>query len=148
MRHITLILAIFLFPLTAVAAEKVKGTNYMIVESQGWPTGNSAGYWMMNATGVTQYTLGPMGPGATECHGAGNWGADGNEGEGICVHTEADGTRTSLWKIGKGEAIGHWEIVSGTGKYVGITGQGTYKSMKLPNGRVISEFEGDITLAN
>jgi hypothetical protein len=38
--------------------------------------------------------------------------------------------------------------LSGTGKYAGITGQGTYKATPVPEDRQISEFEGEVTLSD
>lgn len=148
MRIVTVLLAILLlFAPNAFAAEKIKGANYMVVDSQNWQTGENSGYWMISAQGVSQYLEGPFETGAVECHGAGFWDAEGPWGEGICVHGKGDDTRTSSWKRGKGEDLGHWEITGGTGKYAGITGQGTYKPTTLPGGRLVSEFEGEITLA-
>jgi hypothetical protein len=85
--------------------------------------------------------------GSIDCHGAGFWDAEGSWGEGICVHSDADGTRTSAWKRGKGEESGGWEFLSGTGKYAGVTGEGTHKPSPVPEGRQISEFEGEVTLS-
>ena len=136
------------FPLTALAGEKVKGANYMVVDSQNWQTGEKSGYWMINAQGVAQYAEGPFETAAVECHGAGFWDAEGSSGEGICVQSEGDDTRTSSWKRGKGEELGHWEMLGGTGKYAAITGQGTYKPTQMPGGRLVSNLEGEVTLAD
>jgi len=34
------------------------------------------------------------------------WDAEGSWGEGICLHSDEDATRTSVWKRGKGEELG------------------------------------------
>ena len=147
MGRIIMALALALLPLTAFAAEKIKGANYMVVDAQSWETSETSGYWMINARGVSSYLEGPFEAGAVECHGAGYWDAEGSWGEGICVHSEGDDTRTSSWIRGKGEELGRWEMLGGTGKYAGISGSGTYKPNNLPDGRLISEFEGEVTLA-
>ena len=80
MKRLMLLLVLLLFPLSAIAGEKVSGTNFFVVDNQGWET-----------------------------------------------H--------------------HWENLSGTGKFAGMTGQGTYVSKPLPDGRHMSEWEGEVTLA-
>ena len=147
MKRLTILLVLLLFPSAGFAAEKIKGVNYMVVESQNWQTGEGTGYWMINAKGVSNNVEGSFEDGAIECHGAGSWDTEGSWGEGICVHSVGDDTRTSSWKRGKGEELGHWEMLGGTGKYAGITGQGTYKPTNLPGGRLVSEFDGEITMA-
>jgi len=147
MKRLALVLVLLLFPLSALAGEPVKGTNFFVADNQGWETGEGTGYWMWHGTGVSNHSAGPFKTGSVECHGAGFWDAEGTWGEGICLHADEDGTRTSVWGRGKGEELGRWEIVSGTGKYAGITGQGSYKSTPLPDDRHMSEFEGEVTLA-
>jgi len=147
MRIMTILLALLLFAPNAFAAEKVKGANYMVVDSQNWQLSENSGYWRISARGVSQVLEGPLETSAVECHGAGFWDAQGSWGEGICLHGDGDDTRTSAWKRGKGEELGSWEITGGTGKYAGATGQGTYKPTNLPGGRLVSEFDGEVTLA-
>ncbi len=91
---------------------------------------------------------GPLESTATERHGAGFWDKDGSWGRGICVNGAGDDTRTLHWKTEKSQKMmGQWKILSGTGKYAGITGGGTYKNQSLPGGHSVSEFEGEVTLA-
>ena len=58
-----------------------------------------------------------------------------------------DDTHTDHWKIDKGQEVGQWKYLSGTGKYTGIKGEGTYTHTELPAGRSMSEWEGEISLA-
>ena len=96
---------------------------------------------------MQQTAEGPFGTGPIECNGAGFWDKDGSWGEGICRHGTDEESRVSYWKRVKGQKAGQWKLLSGTGKYAGMTGQGTYVSTRLPEGRVVSEWEGEISLA-
>ena len=147
MKRLMLFLVLLLFPLTAIAGEKVSGTAFYVEDGQNWETGDGSGYWMWHGKGVSQIHEGPFETNAVECHGAGFWDKDGDWGEGICVDTAEDGTRTVYWKQDKGQEVGQWKYLSGTGKYAGITGEGTYKSQPLPGGRSVTEWEGEVTLA-
>ncbi len=147
MKRLVLFLVLMLFPLTAIAGEKISGTNFFVVDDQSWETSEGSGYWIWHGTGVSQANEGPIETDALECHGAGFWDKDGSWGEGICVHNAGDDTRTAHWKEDKGQDVGQWKYLSGTGKYAGISGGGTYKGRTLPGGRSISEWEGEVTLA-
>ena len=147
MKRLMVFLVLLLFPLTAIAGEKISGTIFFVEDEQSWETGDGSGYWMWHGKGVSQMHEGPLESTATECHGAGFWDKDGSWGEGICVDTAEDGTATSDWKMDKGQEVGQWKYLSGTGKYAGITGGGTYKEQSLPGGHSVSEFEGEVTLA-
>ena len=147
MQRLMLFLVLLLFPLTAIAGEKISGTNFFVVDGQEWETGDGSGYWMWHGTGVSRTLEGPGDTNAIECHGAGFWDKEGSWGEGICVETIGDDTVTSDWKEEKSQEVGQWKFLSGTGKYAGVTGGGTYKSQSLAGGRSISEWEGEVTLA-
>ncbi len=147
MQRLMLFLVLLLFPLTAIAGEKVSGTDFFVDDGQEWETGDGSGYWMWHGKGVSQSREGPPERDATECHGAGGWDKDGSWGEGICVEGAGDDTRTVHWKRDKGQEVGQYKYMSGTGKYAGITGGGTYKNQELPGGHSVSEFEGEVTLA-
>jgi len=146
MKTILALSAVLLLTVPAIAGEKVTGTNYMVVDQQSWKTGDKTGYWMMHATGVSETVGGNLGRSAVECHGAGYWGAGGPWGEGICVHGTGDDTRTSTWKRGKGQEPGVWKFIGGTGKFKGITGEGTYMPTNLPGKRIVSDWKGEINL--
>jgi hypothetical protein len=147
MKRLALFLVLLLFPFTAIAGEKVSGETFYVVDQQNWETGDGSGYWMWHGEGVQVSSEGPLGTNPIECHGAGFWSKDGSWGEGICVIGTDDDTRTIHWKRDKGEKVGRWEHLSGTGKYAGMTGGGTYKGQALAGGRHVNEWEGEITLA-
>ena len=147
MKRLMLFLVLLLFPLTALAGEKVSGMNFFVVDEQSWETGEGSGYWMWHGEGVQHPAGGPLETSSIECHGAGFWSKDGSWGEGICVIGAGDDTRTIQWKEDKGEEVGHWRDVTGTGKYVGMTGEGTYTSHSVPGSRHFNEWEGEVTLA-
>jgi hypothetical protein len=147
MKSLMVFLVLLLFPLTAIAGEKVKGTTYFVVNQQGWKTGDGTGYWIWHGDGVSQSVEGPLGTGPSECHGAGFWDENGSWGEGICVHGDGDDTRTVHWKRDKGQKVGQWTNLLGTGKFAGITGGGSYTTTSLPGNRHISEWDGEVTLA-
>jgi hypothetical protein len=147
MKRLVLFLALLLFPLTVIAGEKVSGTSFYVVNQQGWETGDGTGYWIWHAEGVQHSAIGPLGTSPTECHGAGFWNKDGSWGEGVCVVGTGDDTRTLHWKRDKGEKVGHWKDLTGTGKYAGMVGEGTYSSTQLPGERHVTEWEGEVTLA-
>jgi hypothetical protein len=56
------------------------------------------------------------------------------------VTGSGDDVRNVHWWREKGEKTGHWKDLSGTGKYAGMTGQGTYQSRALPDGRHLPEW--------
>ena len=146
MKRLTLYLVLVLLPVTALAGEKVKGTDFFVVDEQSWKTGNNTGYWIWHGKGVSQPLSGPFESEVIECHGAGFWDKDDSWGEGICMHGSGDDTRTTGWKRDKGQKVGQWKILTGTGKFEGITGQGTYKPTPLARDYHVAEIEGEVTL--
>ncbi|MBU0517021.1 MAG: hypothetical protein KJ621_19875 [Proteobacteria bacterium] len=70
----------------------------------------------------------------SSCHCLGtlywtNWKKRTYESSGTCVYTRPDGDKiiVKISAVGKGgPANGKWTIVGGTGKFVGMTGQGTF----------------------
>ena len=147
MKYVMPFLAVLLFSLPAIAGEKVKGTTFFVVDEQNWETGQETGYWIWHGKGVSQSVGGPLGTDPIECHGAGFWDKDGSWGEGICVHAMGDDTRTVHWKRDKGQKVGQWKNLTGTGKFAGMTGEGIYTSTPLPEGRHVTEWEGEVTLS-
>ncbi len=109
MKRLMLLMVLLFFPLTAIAGEKISGMNFFVVDDQSWETGDGAGYWIWHGTGVSQVNEGPLETDAIECHGAGFWDKDGSWGEGICVQTAGDDTRTAYWKEEKGQEVGQWK---------------------------------------
>lgn len=147
MKQLAFFLVLILCPVNAFAAEKTKGTDFFVVTQESWETGEETGYWIWHGKGVSHPQTGPFETEEIECNGAGFWENEISWGEGICIHGTGDDTRTTHWKREKGEELGHWEIVSGTGKYAGATGQGTYFPIPLAEDYQITETEGEVTLA-
>ena len=146
MKRLVLFVALLLFPLTAIAGERVSGTSFFVVDEQSWETGDGSGYWIWHGEGVERSAEGPLGTSPLECHGAGFWSKDGSWGEGICVVGAGDDTRTIHWMRDKGEKVGRWKDLIGTGKYAGMIGEGTYTPTPLPGGRSVTDWEGEVTL--
>jgi len=146
MKRFAFYLLLTIIPQTALAAEKMKGTDFFVVEENNWDTGDNAGYWIWHGKGVSQPHVGPFESEVIDCHGAGFFDKDDSWGEGICIHGEGADTRTSSWRREKGQKIGQWKILSGTGKYRGTTGHGTYKPKPLAGDYHVSEMEGEVTL--
>jgi len=144
MLKILIILGTTLSPAIGQAAEKFTATNTYVTESRAWPTGEKAGYWMGKFTGVSQVTAGPINTMAVECHGAGFWGASSLEVDGICIH--GDGDDTFILRFETNSPANTWQILTGTGKYLGLTGSGTATTEKLPGNRRISKLEGEVIL--
>lgn len=147
MKFILLILTFVLIPFTTLAGDKIKGTNFYTEDTQAWETGEGTGYWIWHGKGVEHPTEGPLGTYPIECHGAGFFDNEGSRSEGICMHGAGDDTITDHWKTDKGQKVGQWKFLGGTGKYTGIKGEGTYTPTVLPAGRVMTEWEGEISLA-
>ena len=146
MKTTSLFLILALIPFASFAGEKVKGTTYFVVDEQNWETGEGTGYWIWHGKGVSNSVEGPLGTNPVECHGAGFWDKEGSWGEGICVYPGKTDSRVSHWWRERGQKVGQWKALTGTGKYAGIKGEGTYVSKQLPEGRHMSEWEGVVTL--
>ena len=133
-------------PIAAQAEDKFKATNVYVSESKAWPIDQSTGYWMVEFHGVSQVSEGPIDTLAVECHGAGFWGAEGLDGNGICIHGEGDDT--FMLRFDSKPDGNTWAILSGTGKYHSLTGSGTALTEALPGNRRISKLEGNVNLGN
>ncbi len=147
MKHLWAMSALFLVPVASLAAEPISGTNSLVVETTGYPTSDDGGYWMTSSQGVAVFDDNKFEPEAVECHGSGYWDSEGGWGEGICLYGVEGDTRTSSWRMEKGSDVGKWEILNGTGKFEGMTGQGTYTTTSVPGGnRVVTRWEGEYAM--
>ncbi len=131
-----------LTPVTVLAADAFKATNTYVTETQAWPVDEASGYWMVAFEGVSQVIEGPIDTMAVECHGAGFWGPEGLNGNGICLHGEGDDT--FILRFDNKPSGNTWEILSGTGKYQGLSGNGTAVTERLPGNRRISKLVGEV----
>jgi hypothetical protein len=130
----------------ATAGEKIKGTTYYAVEAQNIKTGEKTGYWIWHGKGISSPVAGPVGSHPVDCHGAGFWDADGAWSEGTCVHTVNDDSYIAHWKRERGQKVGQFKYLSGTGKFEGITGGGTYETAQRFPDRQSTDWEGEMTL--
>ncbi|KMW59090.1 hypothetical protein AIOL_004071 [Candidatus Rhodobacter oscarellae] len=145
MKHfIAIVLA--MAPMAVHAGESFQATNTYVTESKAWPVDQATGYWMVAFEGVSQVTEGPIDTMRVECHGAGFWGPGGLDGGGICIHGEGDDT--FILRFDSKPDGNTWTILSGTGKYQGLTGSGTAVTEALAGNRRISELVGDVSLGN
>ncbi len=147
-------------PLHAQAGEIIGGTNTYLSESRDWKTGEYAGYYIYDSEGTTEWNTGPFESGPVECHGAGFWTPAEITGEGICIFGAPPHQWTVAHQMPPGSnpwnsidrsrfhRQGIWRVVHGTGKFVGMTGMGTFVSNQLVDGRKTTWFEGEVNLAN
>ncbi|MBG6164472.1 hypothetical protein [Roseibium album] len=152
--------SLVLLALPASAGELIGGTNTYISEARTWKTGEYAGYYVYDSKGTTVWEKGPLPDGAVECHGAGFWTPKEILGDGICIFGTSPDRWTVAHELTPGSNLwnaqdknpfhrqGVWHVVHGTGRYVGMTGEGTYVSNELSDGRKTTWFEGDVEFAN
>lgn len=148
MTRLTFAIFAFLIPATAMAAEEVSGRNYLLADSQFWPTGETTGYWISSAKGVRVANDPDKKPEPTECNGSGYWDAEGTWGEGVCRYGDETDFVLSSYKTEKGADTGVWEILNAGGTYAGVSGSGTYKSTAGLRGALVSVWEGEISMPN
>ncbi len=69
-----------------------------------------------------------------------------DEDNGVCVAVDKDGDAWWLSYVNKGEDR-KWTVVSGTGKYAGMTGSGTTKLLAItPDGRMTISWRGEMKM--
>ena len=148
--------------LTAPASASVlnMGTNTYISVPRTWKTGEFAGYYIYDSMGTTVWQNGPVKDGPVECHGAGFWTPKEILGDGICIFGVAPDRWTVAHELTPGSNLwnaqdknpfhrrGVWRVVHGTGRYIGMTGTGTYVSNELADGRKTTWFEGEVEFVN
>jgi len=142
---------------SAMAGEMISGTNNYVTEERTWKTGDVSGYYMYDSTGNFEAQSGTIPNGPVECHGAGFWTAEEINGEGICIFGEAPNRWTVAFVMDPHNQFsaqtaetyrrrGTWTVVSGTGKYVGITGSGNFVTGPVVDGRKTTQWEGEVEL--
>jgi hypothetical protein len=68
------------------------------------------------------------------------------EDSGVCVAADKDGDVWWLWYNNKGDER-RWSVISGTGKYEGMTGSGTTEVLSyMPDGRLAITWSGTINM--
>ena len=86
----------------------------------------------------------PFHQNAQDCIGTGVFAADGSiiSQAGYCHGTDEDGDMCWLWFSGDQDA-GRWGFLSGTGKYEGASGGGTFTAgVVTPDGKAHNSWEG------
>jgi hypothetical protein len=140
---------------SALAGEMISGTNTYATEQRTWKTGEFSGYYMYDSTGTFEAHSGLLPNSPVECHGAGFWTPEEILGDGVCIFGEAPHRWTVAFEMVPGEKFnaqtaeryqrrGTWTVVSGTGKYVGTTGTGSFVSGTVVNGRKTTQWEGEV----
>ena len=142
---------------TAMAEEPVSGTNTYETDQRSWKTGEFAGYYMYDSTGMFKVHTGTIPDGPVECHGAGFWTAEEIRGSGICIFGAAPHRWTVAFEMAPDNRFnaratetyvrrGSWTVVHGTGRYVGMTGDGSFVTGPVVDGRKTTNFEGMVDL--
>jgi len=142
---------------SALAGEMISGTNTYDTDQRTWETGEYSGYYMYDSVGAFVPHAGSLPSGPVECHGAGFWTPEEILGDGICIFGEAPnrwtvafelapGNQFDAQKVEKYQRRGTWTVVRGTGKYVGMTGSGSFMSGPVVDGRKTTEWEGEVEL--
>ena len=142
---------------SALSGEMISGTNIYVTEQRTWSTGEYSGYYMYDSTGTYTAHSGPMPNGPVECHGAGFWTPKEIKGDGICIFGAAPhrwtvafdmtpGNQFNAQSIEKYQRRGTWTVVRGAGKYVGMTGTGSFMSGPVVGGRKTTHWEGEVDL--
>ena len=73
----------------------------------------------------------PFGRMSVQCVGSGSAIGDQREASGYCDAIDADGDRY-VTKYGGGQGKGTWSVVTGTGKFAGMTGEGSNTVIYFP----------------
>lgn len=143
-----LAISVIILPASAFAGERVSATNFYVVKQEQFSAGEEV-FWTEDNVGSFTVNEGPIDPGFARCVGSGFGGRGGVQGGGICVYGEGADTFTMKWNV-EGAGRNSWRIVTATGKYAGMSGEGTTKTrvdskfLKLPHR--VSDWEGEIQL--
>ena len=82
-------------------------------------------FFTQDNQGYYDVVEGPLEDGTARCIGSGfGFRVGASTINGICIFTEGDNTFTMSWKAGEKGAANTWEIIDGTGRFKGMTGDG------------------------
>lgn len=122
-----LISTLFLAALSTAAAaqeQRIEINNIYPLSQENFDLGDHI-FHVTDNQGGYEVVEGPMEDGPARCIGSGFGYRDGtNSIVGICIFGEGDDVFTMRWKAGEKGAANTWEIVAGTGRYAGMTGEG------------------------
>ena len=142
--RIILLLAVLSVPVSA-DEQRIEINNVYPLNQENFDLGDHI-FHLTDNTGGFEVIEGPMDDGPARCMGSGFGFKDGtNTINGICVFGEGDDTFTMRWKAGEKGAANTWEIVTGTGRYEGMTGSGiattdiasAYRALPLRRTRIV-----------
>ncbi|WP_282027931.1 hypothetical protein [Ruegeria faecimaris] len=111
---------------TATSAEeqRIELNNFYPLSQENFDLGDHI-FHIADNKGGFEVIEGPVDGGLARCLGSGFGYQDGtNSISGICIFGEGEDTFTMRWKAGEKGAANSWEIIVGTGRYDGMTGEG------------------------
>ena len=83
----------------------------------------------------------PVGLLSSQCLGVGSVIEGASSTNGFCEFIDADGDKF-FGVYDRTGPSGTWKVLSGTGKFTGITGGGTYDRIRFPRGLLAGTFSG------
>lgn len=146
--RIILLLAIAGMPASA-GEQRIEINNIYPLNQENFDLGDHI-FHLTDNTGGFEVIEGPMEDGPVRCVGSGFGFEDGtNSITGICVFGEGDDTFTMRWKAGEQGAANTWDIITGTGRYTGMTGSGiattdiasAYRALPLRQTHIVGSVE-------
>ncbi len=122
-------------------ASKSVSTWIQIGEDKGHGIGTS------ESMGITYHGDGEVSTYVTKA--TYDWNNTAGKHQGYLLRTFEDGSTATAQYQGRSKLDGNvtiwsgtWAILSGTGKYEGVKGEGTYQGRKYGNGMSVSDWEG------
>lgn len=104
--------------------QRIEINNIYPISQENFDLGDHI-FHVVDNKGGFEVLEGPMDDGPARCIGSGFGYQDGtNSISGICIFGEGDDTFTMGWKAGEKGKANTWEIIVGTGRYEGMTGEG------------------------
>ena len=99
--------------------------------------------YTIHITGVSrsQKAEDPIGMLSSQCLGTGSVINKTSTSMGYCEFIDSDGDKF-LGTYERTGPTGDWKILSGTGKFTGMTGGGPYDQIRAPRGLMIGTFSG------
>ena len=121
--QIVSLLVILCVPASA-EQQRIEINNIYPLNQENFDLGDHI-FHLTDNMGGFEVVEGPMDDGPARCLGSGFGFKDGtNSITGICVFGEGEDTFTMRWKAGEKGGANTWEIITGTGRYDGMTGSG------------------------
>ena len=146
--QIVSLLAILGVPASA-DQQRIEINNIYPLNQENFDLGDHI-FHLTDNRGGFEVVEGPMDDGPARCLGSGFGYEDGtNSITGICVFGEGEDTFTMRWKAGEKGAANTWEILTGTGRYDGMTGSGiattniasAYQALPLRRSHIVGTVE-------